>query len=183
MVAVLVASGTSLKKEEVEYCRGKATVYVINDNYKIAPWADHLYACDEEWWDYHNPDFDGQKWTINENAAKKYNLNLVTYDSSLLFSEKEPIATGNNSGFQAINLAYIHGHRRALLLGYDYHNLGNHWFGKHPHQLNKTPDMTKWIRHMRNAAPLMFKANYEVINCNPDSAIDAFPKMSIYEAL
>lgn len=183
MTAVIIASGTSLNKDEVYYCKGKASVYVINDNYKIAPWADHLYACDEEWWDYHKPEFKGQKWTINENAAQKYNLNLVKYDSTLLFSQKEPIATGNNSGFQALNLAYIHGHRLAILLGFDYHSSGNHWFGKHPSQLNKTPDMTRWIRHMRQSKPLMDEAGYEVINCSLGSAIDAFPKLSVYDAL
>lgn len=182
--AVLIASGTSLTKEDVDYCKGKASVYVINDNYKLAPWADVLYACDEEWWDYHKPEFSGQKWTINEKAAEKYNLNRINYDSTLLFStNKELIATGNNSGFQAINLAYHHGFRRICLLGYDYLNSGNHWFGKHPSGLNKNPDMRRWVKHMRNAQPIMQQAGLEVINCSRNTAIDCFPQMEITEAI
>lgn len=48
---VCVASGESLTRADVNYCRGKARVLAINDNYRIAPWADWLYACDGRWWD------------------------------------------------------------------------------------------------------------------------------------
>jgi len=181
--AVIIASGTSLNKEDVDYCKGKAFIYVVNNCYKLAPWADVLYACDEEWWDYYKPEFDGQKWTINENASKKYGLNKIDYDGQLVFGTEKIIATGNNSGFQAINLAYLHGFRRIILLGFDFKNSGNHWFGKHPSGLNKSPDMRRWIQHMRKAQPLMQEAGLKVINCSRDTAIDCFPQMPITEAL
>jgi len=68
---VLVASGPSLTQEQVDQCKGKATVMVINDNYKLAPWADHHYACDQHWWQWHEDDpdllaFKGKKWTQSE---------------------------------------------------------------------------------------------------------------------
>lgn len=181
--AVCIASGTSLTKEDVEYCKGKATVYVVNNCYQIAPWADVLYACDEEWWDAYKPEFAGSKWTININAAKKYNLNLIGHDSQALFCETEQIATGNNGGFQAINLAYLHGFRRILLLGYDYQNSGQHWHGQHKGNLNKSPDMTRWIKHINNAYPLMVKAGLEIINCSRDTAINSIPRSTITQEL
>lgn len=181
--AVCLASGTSLTKEDVDYCRGKASVYVINNTYMLAPWADVLYACDEEWWDFYKPDFAGAKWTINENAAKKYNLNLIAHDTQAIFCETEMIATGGNSGFQAINLAYLHGFRRILLLGYDYQNSGQHWHGKHSGSLNKHPDMRRWIRHMENAYPLMQKAGLKIINCSRDTAINCLPRSTITQEL
>lgn len=181
--AVCLASGTSLTKEDVDYCRGKASVYVINNTYMLAPWADVLYACDEEWWDFYKPDFAGAKWTINENAAKKYNLNLIAHDTQAIFCDTEMIATGGNSGFQAINLAYLHGFRRILLLGYDYQNSGQHWHGKHSGSLNKHPDMRRWIRHMENAYPLMQKAGLEIINCSRDTAINCLPRSNITQEL
>ena len=181
--AVIVASGRSLTKEDVEYCQGKATVYVVNNCYQLAPWADVLYACDEEWWDCYKPEFNGQKWTINENAAKKYSLNKVDYDSSLAFSPTEIIATGNNSGFQAMNLAYLHGYKRIILLGFDYMNSGQHWFGKHPSGLQKSPDMRRWVQHMRKAQPIIENLGIEVINCTRETAIDCFPQMPITDAL
>ncbi len=181
--AVCIASGTSLTQEDVDYCQGKASVYVVNNCYKLAPWADVLYACDEEWWDHYQPEFDGQKWTINENAGKKYNLNIIPHDTQALFCKDGMIATGNNSGFQAINLAYLHGFRRILLLGYDFKNSGQHWFGKHPNRLNKSPDMRRWLRHIENAYPIMQEAGLTVINCSRDSAITTFPTSNITQEL
>jgi hypothetical protein len=51
LIVVCVASGHSLTKEDVEYCKGKAKVYIVNDGYKLAPWADLLYAAhtDRDW--------------------------------------------------------------------------------------------------------------------------------------
>ena len=181
--AVCIASGTSLTKEDVNYCQGKASVYVVNNCYQIAPWADVLYACDEEWWDHYKPEFAGAKWTLNENASKKYNLNYIEHDAEALFCDKERIATGNNGGFQALNLAFIHGFRRILLLGYDFQNSGQHWHGRHKGRLHKSPDMRRWIRHMENAYPLMQNAGLEVINCSRDTAINCFPRKAITEVL
>ena len=183
MTAVIIASGKSLIKEDVDYCKGKASVYVVNNGYKLAPWADVLYACDEEWWDCYKPEFNGQKWTINENAAKKYDLNLIGHDTTLKFSAKSIIATGNNSGFQAMNLAYLHGHKRILLLGFDYMNSGQHWFGSHPSSLQKSPDMRRWVRHMESAEPIIKELGIDVINCSRETAITCFPQMTINQAL
>lgn len=181
--AVIVASGKSLTKEDVDYCKDKAVVYVVNNCYQLAPWAKALYACDEEWWDTYKPEFSGEKWTINENASKKYGLNLINYDSQLIFSAKEIIATGNNSGFQAMNLAYLHGYKRIILLGFDYMNSGQHWFGKHKGSLQKSPDMRRWVQHMRKAQPIMESLGIDVINCTRETAIDCFKQMPITEAL
>ncbi len=181
--AVCIASGTSLTKEDVDYCKDKAAVYVVNNCYLLAPWADVLYACDEEWWDHYKPDFAGAKWTINESAAQKYNLNITLHDTQAIFCEKDMIATGCNSGFQAINLAYLHGFRRILLLGYDFQNSGQHWHGKHSGSLNKHPNMKMWIRHMENAYPLMKNAGLEIINCSRETAINSIPRSTITQEL
>lgn len=181
--AICIASGTSLTKEDVDYCKGKAFVYVINTSYLLAPWADVLYACDEEWWDYHKPEFAGQKWTINVNAAKKYNLNLIGHDSTAKFCDKEIIATGNNSGFQVINLAYLQGFRRLLLLGYDYKHSGQHWFGKHPQDLGQSHNLKRWIDHINQAAPIMESLGLEVVNCSRDSDINCFRKSIITDEI
>ena len=181
--AICIASGSSLTKEDVDYCKGKAFVYVINTSYQIAPWADVLYACDEEWWDYHKPDFAGQKWTLNENAAKKYNLNYIGHDANATFCETEIIATGNNSGFQAINLAYLHGYRKILLLGYDFKNSGQHWHGQHPTQLGQSQNLRLWLNLMEKAAPIMENLGLEVINCTRDSDINCFRKSIITDEI
>lgn len=182
--AVIIASGPSLTKEQVEYCKDKAKVYAVNNAYQLAPWADVLYACDHEWWAHYKPDFAGEKWTLNQKAAAEFGINLIGCNQKALFSTVDGvIATGFNSGFQALNLAYTQGCRKAILLGFDYKNTGQHFFGRHNGSLDKSPSMLRWVQHMNNAAPLMKEAGFEVINATPDSAIQCFPMMSIQCAL
>jgi len=42
-------------------------VLAINDAYRLAPWADWLYACDDRWWRFHHEavaaGFQGECWT------------------------------------------------------------------------------------------------------------------------
>jgi len=183
MDAVVIASGPSLTVEQVNHCKGKVFTAVVNNSYKLAPWADLLYACDEEWWDHHKPDFKGLKYTINESAAKKYNLNLIKHNNKVRFSTQDVIATNGNSGFQAINLLYLFGYRKIYLLGFDYKNTGQHWHGRHPGIMDKFPNMNQWVQYINNAKPLMDAAGLNVVNCSPDSAIECFEKKSIFQCL
>lgn len=180
--AICIASGPSLTQDDVDYCKGKGTVYLINDNYKLAAWADHLYACDLEWWDAHDgvPNFQGKKWTINHAAHLKYGLNYIEMDSKSKFS-KDPskLATGGNSGFQALNLAVLHGHERVILLGYDMklgENRKRHWFGDHPASLNKSSNYHNWITAFQTALPFI---DAHVINCTRDTALKCFEKAEL----
>jgi hypothetical protein len=184
MLAVIIACGPSLTQEQVNACYGKAKVYAVNNAYMLAPWADVLYACDDSWWRHYKPEFAGEKWTLSEKAASEFGLNLIGKDSQGFFSTTEgKVCTGYNSGFQALNLAYVQGARKAILLGFDYKDAGNHFFGKHPGQLDRASNMHKWVKFMHQAAPYMKMAGYEVVNATPNSAIQCFPFMRIEDAL
>ena len=131
-VAVLVASGPSLTQDDVDYCRGKARILVVNDCYKLASWADALYACDPAWWTLHKgaESFEGQRWTQSEKAAEMWNLNWIAGNHSPGLSlDDELIHFGHNSGYQALNLAVLFGVKKILLLGYDMQrtNGKEHW--------------------------------------------------------
>ena len=189
--AVVIASGPSLTPEDVEYCRGMAKVYVVNDCHRLAPWADALYACDAEWWDFHAgaAEFPGEKYTINQEAAAKWKLNLIRHNWFEAFlAENNTIALGahgKNSGFQAMCLAAMHGHEKIILLGFDMGHTGgkSHWFGDHPSPLIKNPDFKRWIRSFNAAAPIMRGQGFEVINASRASALDCFKKMDLESAL
>jgi hypothetical protein len=86
-----------------------------------------------------------------------------------------------NSGFQAMNLALHFGVKRILLLGYDMKfakSGASHWFGDHPD--NTRSNYHRWLPNFETAA----KQNLvEIINCSRDTALEAFPRMSIEDAL
>jgi hypothetical protein len=60
----VLAAGRASPPADVEACRGKTRVIAVNDAYRLAPFADVLYACDEKWWKWHQgvPSFTGLKY-------------------------------------------------------------------------------------------------------------------------
>lgn len=156
----------------------------MNDAYRLAPWADVHYFADAQWWRWHKdrPEFGafaGERCSIEPTGFEiddpaVHILRNAGPDGLAL--DGTGLATGYNSGHQALNLAILAGAARVLLLGYDGKpGAGGqmHWFGDHP---VKTPPswLPLFCRKLREAAPLIAQAGVEVVNCSPGSAIDAF---------
>jgi len=194
---VLVASGPSLTQEQVDQCRGKASVIVINNNYKLAPWADHLYACDQNWWQWYENDpdllnFKGKKWSQDKawdeetrsHIEQKHNVTFLVSESSPGLSLKQGIIhQGSNSGYQAINLAYHLGAKQIILLGYDMQQTGGNvrWHGDHPNK--GRPNYNKFAKFFTELANDVQKAGIEVVNCTTQTALTCFPRQSLDEVL
>lgn len=183
---VCLGGGPSLTQADVDYCRGKAIVVAINDAYKLAPWADVLYACDARWYSWHRgvTEFPGLKFSLQKAAAVWPRVGVLkrTGDTGL---ERKPHAlrTGRNSGYQAINLALHLGASRVLLLGYDMQrtNGKSHWFGEHPN--NQPPQVGSFRQHFTALVPHLKPFNLTVINCSRETALTCFPRQPIEEAL
>jgi hypothetical protein len=100
--------------------------------------------------------------------------------------DPECLVTGHNSGYQAINLAVLAGAKTVILLGYDGHTPKQgektHWFGDHP---RREPDAVFELYRKSHAAgaAAIKAAGVCVINCSPGSAIKAFEKMELSDAL
>ena len=62
--------GPSLTAAQVAALRGKTRSIAINDAWRLAPWADVLYACDGRWWRKHKgvPAFKNLKVTLSNSA-------------------------------------------------------------------------------------------------------------------
>lgn len=101
-----------------------------------------------------------------------------------LCEEPNGLNTGSNSGYQVVNFAALAGAKRVLLLGYDMKFPGgkSHWHGGHP---VKHPEAaySRYARNFKTMVPQLAKMGCEVINCTPDSAIDAFPRGEIESVL
>lgn len=184
---VCIGGGPSLTREDVEWCKGKATVIAINDAYKLAPWADVLYACDARWWKWHKgvPDFRGLKFALQEDASRWPDVQVLqnTGEHGL---EIEPtgLRTGRNGGYQAINIAVHLGAIRVLLLGYDmqaFKGRPSHWFGEHPQDSRSPYGM--FLDHWPAIVKPLQQLGVSVINCSRETALELFPRMPITEAL
>ena len=101
------------------------------------------------------------------------------------------IHQGQNSGFQALNIAYLRGADPIILLGFDMKRGPkgeSHHHGDHPAGLNNPPGLNDpnwgaWRDWFDGAAAQLAAAVRTVINCTPGSALDCFPKMDLEDAL
>jgi hypothetical protein len=136
------------------------------------------------------PEFAGTKLTQDAKAACDFpDLHKVDVRKGadrILTDHAGAIGDGGNSGFQAINVAAQFGPRRLVLLGFDMRiDRGAHWHGRHPPGLNNPTDrnLVRWRLVIDRSAAELAALGIEVVNASPVSLLNAFPVMSIEDAL
>ena len=194
--SIVAAPGPSLSPEVAKTCfdSGWPTL-VCQDAYRLLPWAEKLYGCDERWWRTHKgTQFAGEKWSSHGDAkgnndkrtvAEEYNINLVrgcSANDKGFSTDPDHIHYGDNSGYQAINLAVLLGSPYIVLVGLNMSRPGGkaHFFGDHPEGLTDQKTYEMWVPHFDRAAR---DCPATIINATPDSAIESFPVMKLEDAL
>lgn len=147
-----------------------------------------LYAADEKWWEHHNgvPTFTGPKYTLQRGAAAYGVIVLQNTGQDGLERDPAGLRTGQNSGYQAINLAVHLGARRVLLLGYDMHaesDARSHWFGAHPQKIRAHSPYATFVAKFHTLVEPLKRKRVSVINCSRQTALTMFPRATIQEAL
>jgi hypothetical protein len=210
----ILAGGPSLSGFPVEILRGRGRVIAVNSSYRLCPWADLLFFSDPQWYQWEqekNPELlatlIGRMMTVGEIPDHSIHRLALTGTDDI-----EPLPDrvhGNNSGYQAINVAYHFGVKRIVLLGFDMkvqlleeprdsldaemrllaeRCLGkSHWHEGHPDgiSLEQRQKVLSEILLPPFATLVLTleKAGIEIINCTPGSAITCFPMRSIEELL
>lgn len=92
---------------------------------------------------------------------------------------------GGNSGYQAINLAFLFGITRVILVGFDMKKDGSkvHFFGNHPYHLkNGGPTETtisQWVNNFIKLAADLREEGVEVINATRETALTCFNRQNL----
>jgi hypothetical protein len=190
MTFACIGGGPSLTQADVDRLRGRCSVIAINDAYRLAPWADVLYAADYKWWEYHRgaPDFTGLKCSIESSIGLYWPGVTVLRNTGPDGLETDPtgLRAGKNGGYQAINLAVHLGATRILLLGYDMSLSADgrsHWFGEHPPTVRDYSPYDEMREAFESLKAPLANAGVEVLNCSRRSALTAFPIVALDEAL
>jgi hypothetical protein len=202
---VIIASGPSLTAEQCqlvwEWRRSSPSsesrrVIAINTSFRLAPWADLLYACDGAWWDAKDTPGDDltyreealrnfsidRLWTQDGPTAQKYGLRHIRSARARGLSTLPGLVhQGSSSGYQAMNLAYLAGAAKLILLGFDCK--GDHWHGNHPAPLNSRLPHKQWIDAMGVLARDLESERVVVFNASPDTALTCFPRTPLELAL
>ena len=185
---LIVASGPSAAGVDLALFKSRTNckTIAINNSWKLAPWADVLYAADGNWWTKNQLAFSfaGLKVTVDKKAAKNYGLHLVelTPCSYALSTVKGKLGIGGNSGFHALNLAVQFAAKRIVLVGFDMTiEHGTHWHGEHPRGLTNPREfnMERWRRVLDATAPVLRELGIEVLNTSEVSKLNAFPKVRL----
>lgn len=192
---IVAATGPSLSEAVAERCRARSDhkILVVNDAWRLLPWADALYASNRVWWELHAEAlkaFKGERWTstnsgpfVDDDKAgwarrEELGVQLIQGKAEEGFSlVPGVIHYGNNSGFQGINLALQFGAREVRLVGFDMRRTEgkSHFFGEHPPELQSPGTIYEHFVADFARATLLLPAERRVIQCSPDSALRCFP--------
>lgn len=178
MTVVCMASGPSLTRADVELVKQwrKASndrrVVVTNTTFKIAPWADVLYAMDAAWWK-----------TYSREAMLKFKGERLSKVVAPGVRQVKVHPSGN-SGAGAITLAAQRGAARIILIGYDakYSNSGKrHWHGDHP----KTMGNCVSVGHFPGQVAEVGRhfPRLDIVNASRETALECFPRVDLVSAL
>lgn len=148
-----------------------------------------IYFADHHWWTWHKD----RKKFIEHPATKVsiQNTGAMVDDADVhmlrnggtegISADPKAIRTGQNGGYQAINIAILAGASRILLIGYDMKYTGgrSHWHGDHPVTVPEAwySSYKKHFERLAKAPPV------PIINCTLDTAIEGFPRGEIEEVL
>lgn len=194
----ILGGGPSLAAVNPEALKHHPVMAVNEAGLTFAPWADILFWSDIRWvqWNaermhLHRGDmrYTCQKFGIDEiPGARLVRFRHHRPDGSVIAFEEDPrCVAGHDGGSKCINLAYHTGARRAVLLGFDMHDLPmDRWRDGNWHSAHQAPPLEGQRARFREAHERMaaaLPAGFEVLNATPGSALTCWPMIELEEIL
>lgn len=193
--AFLIGGGPSLKGFDWRRLKGKRTIGINRAFEKFDPTI--IFSMDTRYLDWVERNVYGHAVKMKLLKSAAYKVWQCTYIASLpafIFivkvwrdyqqgaraftsSMKDGLGHGDNSGYAALNLACCLGANPIYLLGFDgkHEENATHWHEGHPSK-QLPAQLVKFGKFFAWAAPIIKARGIEVINLNPDSAINCFTK-------
>ena len=176
-----IASGPSLTQSDCDAVRATGLpAIVVNTSFRMAPWADILYAMDAAWWRQYGAEvtqlFRGRKVSYVPDCGP---------DVIATKAHIHPAGFGN-SGSYAISLAIYAKAARIILLGYDcrYAPDGRrHWHADHPAPMGNAASIKKWPAQFLLVSKYAVKEGAKVVNCSRDTALTCFERGTLEREL
>lgn len=150
---------------------------MTNTTFRLAPWADVLYAMDKKWWETYQGEvlnaFPGERVSLAK-MLPRYRVTQI-----------DALKHYGNSGAAAISLAAHRGAKRIILLGYDCQHTGGkaHWHGDHPRNLGNARSVTLWAENFAKLAADLAEKGVTVINASRETALECWPREDLGGAL
>jgi hypothetical protein len=202
---IVVGTGPSITDADIEAIRAarqadRGRVFAANRAHEFVP-ADVIHGCNYQFWHRWWPDLrdhPADRWTTRPELEGIYpGLEYIAerWEPGL---SRDPawIAAHHGTGPQLVNIAYLYGCTRLLLVGWDMRFHGKQdnrtyvtrrYLGEDDLTLQHWPrtgpngELEGLIREMETIRPAEY--GIEIINCTPGSALRCFPFMEIDRAL
>lgn len=187
---VIMAPGSSLSYKQSEMIQESElyTIAIGDAGRVVNPNANVLYHCDAKWWNHYKgcPEFDGTLKVSLEKTEYNSIFNMRRSPTREGLDLNWPyIVTGNNSGYQAINIAMYCNPKEIILVGYDMKDRdGKHnVIGDHPKAIKRPSDFELFKNNIASLVPVLDYLGVKVYNCTIDSALDCFEKKDLKDVL
>ena len=191
--ALVIATGPSAEDAPLDAARGRTKAIAVKSAWQLAPWADALYGCEIGWWVARKgcPQFAGWKASASPSVCKVYGMRRIKLRpcAEILTQQIGTVGAGlpeggGHSGFHALNLAVQFGATRILLAGFDMTVAnGSHFSGYDEKNMALEQRCIRWREALDGCAGRFRELGVEVVNCAPRSALAAYPKVPLAEAL
>lgn len=177
---VCIASGPSLTREQVDMIPDGTNVICVNDNYRIYPKCNHVFAADGKWWRYYYNDVlstvsNSCRLHTSYKATPRWDRveNWKTHNVEALIGSNDALFHGGSSGIMAIELARVLGATKIILLGYDCKTSNGkvHWFGNHPDGFSNAGALMRWPSEFEKLQNAYVKLGIDLVNCSLDTAL------------
>lgn len=181
--AFAIASGPSLTTGDVELVRAwrqeseDRFVIVANTTFRIAPWADAMFAMDDKWWKFHREEvratFKGRAYCHMGESARGYAERP---------EKRKRFCLHGNSGAAILAYCCSGDFERIIMLGYDCSLAkGKHWHGDHPKGLGNCGSIHRWPKQFQNVRDYYPKAN--IVNASRQTALTMFTRVNLEDVL
>ena len=191
----LIGGGTSLAGFDFTLLKGK-TIVALNDGFLKLPNAAAVISIDPRWINHRRKElalFRGEKYFILPteydgrsskiagvdafHVSGHYLKQLTEYGLSDI---ADTIHVRGNTGYAAVNVAYLKGARLIYLLGYDFYDHQNHWFGNYSWKSGaQSHTYDVWASDFTTMLPQLDACEVNVVNVGERSKITAFPRISL----
>jgi len=161
----------------------------VNDAFVYGDWVDLCFFGDFHWLAAHKEqfrDWPGLKVTNCEDILGTSGILTMKRKTGRGFGEPDELTWGQNSGLAACYLAVKLGASQIVLLGFDMKLSDTGQSNWHPNNLSVNTERTyKGFRYnfQRFEADLKARPGVDVVNCSPDTKMEAFRKATLQEVL
>jgi hypothetical protein len=184
----ILGGGPSLLDEDLSPIQGRRVIGV-NDAFKLGSWVDISWSTDCEWLKWNEQpliEFPGLIFSAPPcKCVHKKMIRIKRKHQDGLCADPSLVYWSKSSGASAINLAHHLGVSKIVLLGFDMKMRGDdhNWHANHQRHPRPTIYKDLFLKPFNQIALDAKSFNLEIFNATSDSDLNAFPRITLQEAL